>query len=105
MYLRGKGWNVSTCGLSVGSEIFLGGTAGVSYSKSLLSKYGTPLPWIRSNSIILMFRKLQELKEKGFIEEKEEVRECQFIAFILKSTLIIFPIIMILTITATLFFK
>ena len=30
--LRGKGWNVSTCGLSVGSEIFLGGTAGVSYS-------------------------------------------------------------------------
>lgn len=74
-------------------------------AKSLLSKYGTPLPWIRSNSIILMFRKLQELKEKGFIEEKEEVRECQFIAFILKSTLIIFPIIMILTITATLFFK
>ena len=32
LYLRGKGWNVSTCGLSVGSEIFLGGTAGVSYS-------------------------------------------------------------------------
>ncbi len=30
--LRGNGWNVSTCGLSVGSEIFLGGTAGVSYS-------------------------------------------------------------------------
>ena len=30
--LRGNGWNVSTYGASVGSEIFLGGTAGVSHS-------------------------------------------------------------------------
>ena len=74
-------------------------------AKSLLSKYGTPLPWIRSNSIILMVRKLQELKEKGFIEEKEDVGESKFIVFILKGTLIIFPIIMILTITATFFIK
>ena len=33
-------------------------------AKSLLSKCGAPLPWIRSNSIIMMVRKLQELKEK-----------------------------------------
>ena len=70
-------------------------------AKSLLSKYGTPLPWIRSNSIILMVRKLQEIKEKGFIEEVEDAGKCKFIVFILKGTLIVFPIIMILTITAT----
>ena len=74
-------------------------------AKSLLSKYGTPLPWIRSNSIILMVRKLQELKEKGLIEEKEDVEEIKFIVFILKGTLIFFPIIMILIITATFFIK
>lgn len=74
-------------------------------AKSLLSKYGTPLPWIRSNSIILMIRKLQQLKGKGIIEEKEDVGECKFVVFILKGTLIIFPIIMILTITATFFIK
>lgn len=74
-------------------------------AKSLLSKYGTPLPWIRSNSIILMVRKLQELKEKGLIEGKEDVGETKFIVFILKGTLIFFPIIMILTIIATFFIK
>lgn len=74
-------------------------------AKSLLSKCGAPLPWIRSNSIIMMVRKLQELKEKGIIEEKEDVGECKFIIFILKGTLIIFPIIMILIITTTFFFN
>lgn len=74
-------------------------------AKSLLSKYGTPLPWISSHSILLMVRKLQELKEKGLIEGEEDVGETKFIVFILKGTLIIFPIIMILTIIATLFFK
>lgn len=74
-------------------------------AKSLLSKYGTPLPWIRSNSIILMVRKLQELKEKGLIEGKEDVGETKFIVFILKGTLIFSPIIMILTIIATFFIK
>ena len=72
-------------------------------AKSLLSKCGAPLPWIRSNSIIMMVRKLQELKEKGIIEEREDVGECKFIIFILKGTLIIFPIIMILIITSTFF--
>ncbi len=74
-------------------------------AKSLLSKCGAPLPWIRSNSIIMMVRKLQELKEKGIIEEREDVGECKFIIFILKGTLIIFPIIMILIITSTFFLK
>ncbi len=30
--LRGSGWNVSTYGASIGSEIFFGGTAGISHS-------------------------------------------------------------------------
>ena len=47
-------------------------------AKSLLSKCGAPLPWIRSNSIIMVC-KLQELKEKGIIEEKEDVGECKFV--------------------------
>ena len=72
-------------------------------AKSLLCKYGTPLPWIRSNSIVLMVRKLQELNETGTIEDKEDVGKNKFIVFVLKNTLIIFPIIMILTIIATLF--
>ncbi len=74
-------------------------------AKALLSKYDTSLPWIRSNSIILMVRKLQEIKEKGIIGEKDDVGECKFIIFILKGTLIIFPIIIILTIIATLLLK
>lgn len=74
-------------------------------AKSILSKCGTPLPWIRSNNIIIMVRKLQQLKEQGIIEEKEDVGECKFVIFILKGTLILFPIIMILTITVTFFIK
>lgn len=70
-------------------------------AKSLLSKYGTPLPWSRSNSIIQMVRKLQELKEKGIIEEKEDVGECKFIVLVLKGTLIMFPIVMILVFVAS----
>ena len=46
-----------------------------------------------------LFVNIEELKEKGIIEEREDVGECKFIIFILKGTLIIFPIIMILIIT------
>ena len=74
-------------------------------ARALISKYSTPLPWIRSNSIIMMIRKLQELKVKGLIEEKEDGRDCNIILWVLKGTLIIFPIVMIFIIIATSFMK
>ena len=65
-------------------------------ARSLLFKYGSPLPWIKSNSIIMMIRRLRELERQGIVEN-DDIGECRFIILTLKCTLIFFPTVMIVT--------
>ena len=71
-------------------------------AKALLRKYDSPLPWIKSNDIILMIRKLREINEKGIVQ-KEDVKDCKQIIAFLKSSLLMVPILMVLIIAITLF--
>lgn len=54
------------------------------------------MPWIRSNSVIMMIRRLRELERQGVVEN-DDIGECRFIILTLKCTLIFFPIVMIVT--------
>jgi hypothetical protein len=71
-------------------------------AKTLLSKYDTPLPRIKSNDIILMIRKLREINEKGIIQ-KEDAKDCKRIIAFLKGSLLMVPILMVLIVAVTLF--
>ena len=73
-------------------------------AKSLFNKYGTPLSWVSSNSVVSILRKLKELKNRGDFD-KDDTIECKFITIVLKSIFIIFPIFMILTLVIPLIFN
>jgi len=66
-------------------------------AKSILDKYGKSLPWIKSNSIIVMISKLRELKEQKILND-DDVGECDFLITILKGTFLVFPFFFILMI-------
>lgn len=66
-------------------------------AKILLEKYSESLPWVESNNTFKMIIKLQSLKRQKKLKE-EDVFVFRISCIILKSSLLIIPILMLLAV-------
>lgn len=70
-------------------------------TKYLLDQYGEQLFWKNSNDAIMMIRKLQKLVVREDILDKD-IKECKCIISMFKFSLIIIPILIVLSFIAIL---